>query len=912
MDNNLLPSPGSFTPLGGSFSPIGSPGSRTPLSYEPAPIPRRRLYEGGFFSDVMDTLALPQVLLTQYFTGRDVSVTGERITPGEVLAENMQPGFARGAVQFVGDVVADPLNLALLPVKGITIGARALAGLSDLNRALGAVKPIETVAMALANSPTIRFIEANSGMSLTRVGRGFRDVTLPIKRKAILLEEQIMHNYSTLIRNHKAPEAADMWVSRYINAGSHWQMEATRNWTRYNRPNDNVKTLRELIDLERGGLLDSEEFLQSAFVQAYKSPEDARKALVQIAKPFIKGSDEMGRMMQAANVWGSDKKSAAIMNIWEGAHLQRIYAFSRKPQELMEWAKIMPDEEAAYYAAQIKGRALADPKVLDTEFYGVAQGLDPNNWDDMMKAGRDWVYKQGEFWVNEWKTTEGARALDTSARGALRNVDEDRVLLDPMMMRLLGSIESVNKQMGYMAKEVSAEVGARAYYRSVANSGLAFESRVSAIRQTNGSMFDDFVQIPDNKSKFGELAGKWMHEIPAQDVINFQRPVDEIIPGTAKVVGTWKAFMAPRNPATQARNFFGNMMLAHIAGDLGPWRMDTYWTALEDMLKVRGVMKGVPKYLPSDAETLSTPMHALGTMVKSEISDVIGPNEARAILDSVKGKKSLTGLLDAANKIFKGMDDAYDFSEKWFKHAVYIGGVQRGLGMEAAEDLAQKALFNYSEVPRLIDVLRRTGAAPFITYPYKALPLLAKETIRNPQRIAFWGRKLPEAVTAMNPEAERRAYYEYNSLPDYVKEGFVRLPTSKSQYLAFAPYFPFNEMMGVPTGADPVSAIAEGMLGVSGPGVQFGIDLATGRQNFTGYPLYNESDSLAMKTRKNLQNAANSFIPQYRNMNQLRKSFTEDAPIRTPFQEIARIGAGVNVYDVEARRRRLQQQAINR
>src|SRR5690606_36222179 len=118
---------------------------------------------------------------------------------------------------------------------------------------------------------------------------------------------------------------------------------------------------------------------------------------------------------------------------------------------------------------------------------------------------------------------------------------------------------------------------------------------------------------------------------------------------------------------------------------------------------------------------------------------------------------------------------------------------------------AEEWLFNYANTPRLIENLSAWGIAPFIRWPYFAVPATAKALARNPGRVLRWFRAGEGVERATGQEGQAAA--ERRVLPEWMRNGaWLRLPIQdqyvRSLYLDLTYIIPFGdigELAGVGT-----------------------------------------------------------------------------------------------------------------
>jgi len=218
--------------------------------------------------------------------------------------------------------------------------------------------------------------------------------------------------------------------------------------------------------------------------------------------------------------------------------------------------------------------------------------------------------------------------------------------------------------------------------------------------------------------RFGALNGKYVRK----DIWNDLREVEEwrsaAIQLFDKYQGLWKYGKVVLNPATQARNFVGNLWLAFY-GDVNPVTdMPVYAKAFDAIRqKEANVFYREAKDFGLYDNTFRKA--ELGRL-RDELNEIRNPQQLRSWI----------------RKGFEFAGDVYQKNEEFFKTAVFIKARQDGLSVEEAGKKAQKYLFDYSDIPPLIKWSKRWWN-PFITWAYKSKPLLAEMAFRKPFKVAL-------------------------------------------------------------------------------------------------------------------------------------------------------------------------------
>ena len=269
--------------------------------------------------------------------------------------------------------------------------------------------------------------------------------------------------------------------------------------------------------------------------------------------------------------------------------------------------------------------------------------------------------------------------------------------------------------------------------------------------------------IPNDKG-YGPLAGKYVPDAIHRDVAQLVKRPGKLDRFWRQGVGWWKYNKVVLNPSTHARNVMSNFVLADLAG-LAPFKVHRYVQGARSLAK-----KDTWYQEAKEAGTFLT-----DTFVGIEIPKLLDAAESFQQLQRGTG-----GFLARAGRKVKGAvakaGDAYQAKEQWFKMSFFIDQRMKGLNPKAAADAAETALFNYRRVPWLVDNLRRYGAVPFLTFPYKALPATVKAIAQRPAAMSRYG----HIIRTFEAPKEEQAR-EQSALPDYMQDGWMRLPDEDAQ-----------------------------------------------------------------------------------------------------------------------------------
>jgi len=249
----------------------------------------------------------------------------------------------------------------------------------------------------------------------------------------------------------------------------------------------------------------------------------------------------------------------------------------------------------------------------------------------------------------------------------------------------------------------------------------------------------DYVQMPKN-ANLGRLSGQYVEKYIAKALNGMIRSKGEATKIGQYLISEWKFNKVIFNPATHGRNMVSNAILAYLSG-LPPWRVDIYSKAMMELYRQKG-----ENYELAKAEGLFQTTFAEGEMdgfVDSWAATHGGLYDRMAGMaeNFKKGEYAEAAkkvpLRISQTKVGQKAGKLYQAEEAWFKLAKFIQGRENGLSPKQAAFEAQKALFDYTDVPPAVEWARRSPfGAPFITFTYKALPMIAESAVTHPWRLA--------------------------------------------------------------------------------------------------------------------------------------------------------------------------------
>lgn len=337
------------------------------------------------------------------------------------------------------------------------------------------------------------------------------------------------------------------------------------------------------------------------------------------------------------------------------------------------------------------------------------------------------------------------------------------------------------------------------YFQEVAHD-MAFANMVKKLEASpkwvSGTPKEGWVLIPKTKvvgqlNKFGSLGGKYvdpevkrlLNEVRVPWKNTGHKEWDAVFSGYRQAMGMWKLGKTALNPTVHFNNFVSNISMSFLDG--------------RNPAKV--VFDGAKSLKNKDKFFDEAVGHGLldSNLIKGDIDvdnilSKLGNVKVENLNQSDWGKL-MSSIFSPIKKATKAHIRAYEIEDEIFKLGVYRAERAKGLTPEKAMDKANELFFDYSDIPIGIQAIRDFGIVPFITYTYKAMPVVAKKYLEAPHRVAalYLGASALNAYSYRNlygKDAMQQERSERGLLPEYMKGagppgiGFapksVRMPTT--------------------------------------------------------------------------------------------------------------------------------------
>lgn len=438
---------------------------------------------------------------------------------------------------------------------------------------------------------------------------------------------------------------------------------------------------------------------------------------------------------------------------------------------------------------------------------------------------------------------------------------------------------------------------------------------------------DTWVRVPESDlagtdtKRYGKLAGLY---VPGAVWNDIRQLANERIAPLGETYGTvlraWKISKTALSPAVHMSNIMANVMLADWH-DIGARHL---LGALRTMLR-QGTDPAAAKLI-ADFEDAGG---SHGMWVLSEVQR----DQLRPLLDDLERQmanqsdaNSLVGVSAALQAMLSGklreawtaaagskparlgakgiekMMDTYNAEDVVFRLGAFIKAREDGLSDAQAGRFARRSFMDYHITAPWIQLMRHT-AFPFISFTYRALPLLLDTAVNRPHKLLKLAlvmgmlNAIGYALSGGNEDRERRRLppEKQGRILAGVAPKLLRMPWNDAQgspvFLDIRRFVPLGDIVDLGAGHAAVPILPALMPG--GPLMIAG-ELLFNRSVFTGRDIVKDTDTAAETYRKALDHLYKAGAPNFVAL-----------PGTWAFQGVADAGSGKT--DVFGRERSLPQ-----
>lgn len=394
--------------------------------------------------------------------------------------------------------------------------------------------------------------------------------------------------------------------------------------------------------------------------------------------------------------------------------------------------------------------------------------------------------------------------------------------LSEQVRNLMGEIKEPALPTAIRVREISANIANNKLFNQVAKNP----------EWVSNTAVQGWTKMPD-VATVGPLKNKWVIPEIGEDVnaiVNIGKQSQGLY---LKALSAWKFGKVVLNPATQVRNAISNTMLLDISGTNHLRQMQLFPKAFNELLS-----KGKIYQRALEDGAIG------GEFVGGEIQKL------RNFYIGAKGG-NLQRWIDVARFPFRKAADLYQGMEQSAKLVKYMDVLEKGGSRQLAADEAQKWLFDYTKVPKVVDFIRKSPiGAPFATFTYKAVPRLA-ETLVNKPLTLYKYYALANAFNETSRKYQGMLPTDYarqkKLLPEWVLRDVGGMPTNL--LMPFKDKYNRTQWMNLeyilPIGQAP-EIMEKGLLkgGISNPVFNIIADL-TKNSDFRGKPIVSQGATKA-------------------------------------------------------------------
>ena len=273
--------------------------------------------------------------------------------------------------------------------------------------------------------------------------------------------------------------------------------------------------------------------------------------------------------------------------------------------------------------------------------------------------------------------------------------------------------------------ETGGDIAAARIFKSIAESKFATSSEV--VGRNRGWRRVPEVEIPGTMLKrFGALSGMYVPEEIWKELEYTFRERGAFEQTFAELMALWKEGKTAMNPATHAANVVSNVLMADIAG-ISPLNVAAYARALKDF---RGRGKWTREAIGEgllDGNAVDELREWLPD--PNEVLKHQGPRGIQALFETAAAKA--IGKYTGASWYRQHARNLYGAEDAFFKLLIFTHYRQRGMDAEAAAVEANRYIFDYRDLPPLVQRIRNY-AIPFVSYTYKAIPAIVHAWLTRP------------------------------------------------------------------------------------------------------------------------------------------------------------------------------------
>lgn len=276
--------------------------------------------------------------------------------------------------------------------------------------------------------------------------------------------------------------------------------------------------------------------------------------------------------------------------------------------------------------------------------------------------------------------------------------------------------------------------------------------------------------------EYGKLNGMFVEEAAANDIKGFRESLygdeREIAEAWKTLLTEWKVAKTIKNPTAHLNNFVSNMTMSYYVG-VEPSQIGKNIAASIKEIRTKGA------YFQEAEE--------IGLLGRSKLEEI------RRVVDKPE-HISRGWFQKIARNIYMAEDSKigsfaykmYSLEDDVARLSLYMHYRKKGKSIEEAAKLSGRVVFDYTKrMPPMIRGMRDTGLVPFISWTYKAIPLMFNTMFQRPSRYAALVGMYAILDSKMNDDAEK---------PEFMRGKYMTINSDNKESTqlriqSMAPYF---------------------------------------------------------------------------------------------------------------------------
>jgi len=366
----------------------------------------------------------------------------------------------------------------------------------------------------------------------------------------------------------------------------------------------------------------------------------------------------------------------------------------------------------------------------------------------------------------------------------------------------MGEIVSSAYGLAKTGKLMTNDIATFKFYDTISKDKSIVWSPISKDERALGAP-EGYVQIPTTKvggaNKYGNLAGKYVPKNVYKDI----KFTDTFKAWKGSGLGKlqhnmqtwWKRTKTSLNPVVHMNNVMSNVVLYDLVDAnykyLGP--------AAKEFISKSKDFKTANSLGVFDADLMKRELSTLERDVFKAYMKSPTPEATNILQQAFNKTKDLGQYLKHTH-----LDELYGAEDNIFRLGLFKDRLAKGDTEKEAAQFARKYMLDYEIHAPGVKMMRETGW-PFISYIYRAAPIIAETAVNKPWKLAKWGLILNAAnqlgvdVAEGDIEKERKLQKELNQGFEVLgmpgANTMIKVPrTDKSQYLDVSRWVPAGDV----------------------------------------------------------------------------------------------------------------------